>query len=414
MAPIAFILKGYPRLSEAFIAQEILALERRGLEIAIYSLRQPTDQHRHALHDDIRAPVRYLPEYLWRQPRRLLTAWRALRGRPAYRTARAAWWRDFQRDPTPNRGRRFGQALVLVHEMPADIEGLHAHFMHTPGSVARYASLLSGLPFSLSAHAKDIWTIPDWEKREKLEAAAWTTTCTGTGARHLAALAPGAEVALIHHGLDGDRFPATPHDQARDGNDAGDPVIILAVGRAVEKKGFDLLLEALAGCDFHWRLVHAGGGRLGPLEARARRLGLAGRIDWLGALDQQRLLELYRGADVFVLPCRVARDGDRDGIPNVLMEAMSQGTPVISTTVSAIPELIVDGESGTLVPPDDPAALGRAIGLLARDPERRRRLASAGAEHVAGAFGMAAGIDLLAARFELGRAGISPEAGSRG
>ena len=198
MAPIAFILKGYPRLSEAFIAQEILALERRGLEIAIYSLRQPTDQHRHALHDDIRAPVRYLPEYLWRQPRRLLTAWRALRGRPAYRTARAAWWRDFQRDPTPNRGRRFGQALVLVHEMPADIEGLHAHFMHTPGSVARYASLLSGLPFSLSAHAKDIWTIPDWEKREKLEAAAWTTTCTGTGARHLAALAPGAEVALIH------------------------------------------------------------------------------------------------------------------------------------------------------------------------------------------------------------------------
>ena len=399
MAPVAFILKGYPRLSESFIAQEILALERRGLEIAIFSLRQPTDQRRHALHDDIRAPVRYLPEYLWRQPWRVLAAWRALRRWPSYRTARAAWWRDFQRDPTPNRGRRFGQALVLVHELPAAVTALHAHFMHTPGSVARYASLLSGLPFSLSAHAKDIWTIPDWEKREKLEAAAWTTTCTGLNAQHLAALAPAAEVALVYHGLDGERFAATAHDQARDGNDADDPVVILTVGRAVEKKGFDVLLEALAGCDFRWRLVHAGGGRLGPLEARAKRLGLAGRIDWLGALDHDRLLELYRGADLFVLPCRIARDGDRDGIPNVLMEAMSQGTPVISTQVSAIPELIEDSQSGVLVPAEDVAALARAITELARDPARRRHLGSAGAARVAGAFAMAAGIDRLASRF---------------
>ena len=401
MPPVAFILKGYPRLSEAFIAQEILALERRGLDIAIYSLRQPTDQRRHALHDDIRAPVRYLPEYLWRQPLRVFAAWWALRQRPAYRTARAAWWRDFQRDPTPNRGRRFGQALVLAHEMPTDITRLHAHFMHTPGSVARYTSLLSGLPFSLSAHAKDIWTIPDWEKREKLEAADWTTTCTGFNARHLSGLAPGADVALVYHGLDGSRFPAMAHDQVRDGSDAKDPLVILAVGRAVEKKGFDVLLEALAGCNFYWRLVHAGGGRLGPLEAQARRLGLTGRIDWLGALDHDRLLELYRGAGLLVLPCRIAKNGDRDGIPNVLMEAMSQGTPAISTNVSAIPELIEDGQTGILVPPDDAAALGRAIILLARDPVRRQQFGSAGAARVASAFAMAAGIKHLAGRFAL-------------
>ncbi len=409
MPPVAFILKGYPRLSEAFIAQEILALEQRGLEISIFSLRQPTDRRRHGLHDDIRAPVRYLPEYLWRQPWRVLTAWWALRRRPAYRLARATWWRDFQRDPTPNRGRRFGQALVLVHELPDEIERLHAHFMHTPGSVARYASLLSGLPFSISAHAKDIWTIADWEKREKLQAASWTTTCTGVNAQHLSELAPGADVALIYHGLDSGRFPAVSHAQMRDGSDAQDPLVILTVGRAVEKKGFDVLLEALAGCNLSWRLVHAGGGRLDPLEAQARRLGLEARIDWLGALDHGALLELYRGADLFVLPCRIARDGDRDGIPNVLMEAMSQGTPVVSTGVSAIPELIDDGDSGILVPPDDAAALRSAISMLARNPARRRQLGDAGAARVAAAFAMAAGIDRLAARFALNPEALNPE-----
>jgi len=136
---VAFILKGYPRLSETFIAQEIAALERRGLDILIYSLRQPTDARRHAVHDEIRARVAYLPEYLLLEPLRVMRAWLRERKNPRYKATRNLWLRDLLRDPTPNRIRRFGQALVLANELPQDVKHLHAHFLHTPASVTRYA-----------------------------------------------------------------------------------------------------------------------------------------------------------------------------------------------------------------------------------------------------------------------------------
>ncbi|HUQ76641.1 MAG TPA: hypothetical protein VM183_18115, partial [Burkholderiales bacterium] len=148
---VAFVLKGYPRLSEAFIAQEIAALERCGLDIMIVSLRRPTDDRRHPVHDEIRAPVHYLPEYLYQAPLRLLRAWLRIRKKDTYRKARAIWLRDLRRDPTPNRIRRFGQALVLAAELPAHAGWLHAHFLHTPASGVAYASLLVGLPWTCSA-----------------------------------------------------------------------------------------------------------------------------------------------------------------------------------------------------------------------------------------------------------------------
>src|SRR5919201_3198698 len=203
---VAFVLKGYPRLSEAFIAQEIAALERRGLDILIVSLRRPTDERVHPVHREIRAPVCYLPEYLLREPWRVLRAWRAVRKFPTYESARTQWLRDLGRDPTPNRLRRFGQALVLAAELPRDVERLHAHFLHTPASVARYAAALLGLPWSGSAHAKDIWTTPDWEKREKLASCEWLVTCTRANRDHLAALAPAGRVELVYHGVDLARF----------------------------------------------------------------------------------------------------------------------------------------------------------------------------------------------------------------
>jgi glycosyltransferase involved in cell wall biosynthesis len=235
---IAVVLKGYPRLSETFIAQELHALEARGLPLALYSLRHPTDREAHPIHGEIRAPVVYLPEYLYQEPLRVLRGWRNARRLPGYRRALAAFRRDFRRDLTSNRIRRFGQALVLAAELPRNVVALHAHFMHTPASVTRYAALLRGLPWSCSAHAKDIWTTPDWEKREKLEDCAWITTCTETNARHLRGLSlPGRVVDLNYHGIDTRRFPAPPsrNDDA-DGSDAGRPVRILAVGRAVDKK----------------------------------------------------------------------------------------------------------------------------------------------------------------------------------
>ncbi|MGE0096178.1 MAG: glycosyltransferase family 4 protein [Alphaproteobacteria bacterium] len=399
-APVAFILKGYPRLSETFVAQEIHALEQRGLDIRIFSMRHPTDRAVHPIHREIKAPVSYLPEYLHDAPLRVWRAWRAMRRTPNYHAARAAFLADLRRDPTPNRIRRFGQALVLAHELPQEIGALHAHFLHTPASVARYAAILTGLNWTCSAHAKDIWTTPEWEKREKLAGMAWLVTCTDAGRAHLAALAPSAKkVELVYHGLDLARFAPQPVPRIT----ATTPVI-LSVGRAVEKKGFDDLLSALAALPSarDWRFVHVGGGPLLPeLMRQAAQAGIATRLEWRGALPQDEVLRLYREADLFVLPSRVAGNGDRDGLPNVLMEAQSQSVACVSTRVSGIPELIVDGETGVLVPPGDAPALARAIESLLIDPAARARLGQAGQARVTAHFSHAGGIDILAAKFGL-------------
>jgi glycosyltransferase involved in cell wall biosynthesis len=408
--PIAFVLKGYPRLSETFIAQEIRALEERGLDIRIVSLRRPTDRAIHPIHREIRAPLLYLPEYLWREPLRVLRGWLSARRLAGYGAARRQFLRDLVRDPTPNRGRRFGQAMVLARELAGDIRHLHAHFLHTPASVARYAALMLGLDWTVSAHAKDIWTIPEWEKREKLQACRWLVTCTASGAEHLAALAPAGRVALVYHGLDFRRFPP-PVDAAdsavgaaasppRDGGDPARPAVILSVGRAVAKKGYDDLLEALALLPpgLRWRFIHIGGGTLLPeLRRRAERLGIAARIEWRGAQAQEVVLDAYREADLFVLASRIAADGDRDGLPNVLMEAQSQGLACLATTVPGIGELITDGVTGALVAPNAPSALAAALARLIADPEQRRALGAAGQHRVRSDFGMDAGISRLVA-----------------
>lgn len=403
---VAFVLKGYPRLSETFIAQEILALERRGLDILIVSLRQPTDRAVHPVHRQIAAARLYLPEYLYQAPGRVWHGWRRARRRAGWRRTWRIWLADLRRDPTPNRVRRFGQALVLTAELPADIGHLHAHFLHTPASVARYAALICGLDWTVSAHAKDIWTTPAWEKAEKLGSAAWAVTCTGTGHADLAALAPDpSRVGLVYHGLDLDRFPPPPERSAEnDGNDPGRPVVLLSVGRAVAKKGYDDLLSALAllPAGLHWRLVHIGGGALAAgLRHRADELGLSQHIEWRGGLPQPEVLDAYRIADLFVLAAKIGPDGDRDGLPNVLMEAQSQRLACVATTVSGIPELIEDGATGVLVPPANPPALAAALESLIRNPARRAALGLAGECRVRTSFAMQNGIDALARRFGL-------------
>ncbi len=404
--PIAFILKGYPRLSESFIAQEIRALETAGLELRIVSLRRPTDGALHPVHREIRAPILYLPEYLHEAPRRVLRGWRFARRLKGYAAARATWLRDLKRDPTANRIRRFGQAMVLARELPEGVGHLHAHFLHTPASVARYAALLRGLPWTVSAHAKDIWTIPEWEKREKLADCRWLVTCTATGHAHLAALAPPGRVALAYHGLDFTRFPPAGNGAAdalaRDGGDRARPVRILSVGRAVAKKGYGDLIAALALLppELNWRFVHIGGGALrDTLRRQAAECRIADRIEWRGARPQGEVLTAYRDADVFVLASRVSADGDRDGLPNVLMEAQSQGVVCLATATPGIRELIADEVSGVLVPPDAPAALAAALARLIREPDRRAVLAAAGERRVRQDFAMAPGIARLTALF---------------
>lgn len=383
---IVLVLKGYPRLSETFIAQEILELERVGFEISLVSLRHPTDKHTHPVHSEIKAKKYYLPEYIYQEPFRVLKAKIWCLARPGFWKVIPIFLKDLFRDRTPNRIRRFGQAMVLAREFSKDCDHIYVHFLHTPSSVARYTSFITGKSFSISAHAKDIWTIPEWEIREKLADCDWLVTCTEGGADYLNSLTEPGKVKLVYHGLDLTRFPSPgARNDKNDGSSKEKAVRLMTVGRAVAKKGLDTLLQALSDLpdDLHWDWTHIGGGPLrDELMQMAQDLGIADKCDFQGALPQSEVLETYRKSDLFILPSRIDETGDRDGLPNVIVEAQSQSIAVISTNISGIPELIEAGKNGILIEPDDVQALSIAIEKLSIDFNLRTRMGEAGEEKV--------------------------------
>jgi len=396
MNRIATIVKGYPRLSETFIAQEILGLEKRGIAQLVVSLRHPTEGKVQDLNREIRAEVLYLPEYLKDGFARVREGRRWAKTQPGYASALKAFRADLERDASVNRLRRFGQACVLAHELSADVTWIHTHYLHTPASVARYAALIRGMRWSFSAHAKDIWTTPEWELRDKLAHAAWGVTCTRANLDYLRSLSTEPKkIHLVYHGLDFSRFPPPPERRASSNR----PFTIVSVGRAVEKKGYADLLRALAqiGGSRDWRFEHAGGGTLAKrLKEQAAKLGIADRIVWHGAQDRAFIFGMLERTDLFALPSRLARSGDRDGLPNVLMEAQAFAVPVLATDVSGIPELVTHGRTGWLVPERDPQALAAALLTLIDDDALRSRLAEAGAKNVREKFSSEPGIDFVA------------------
>jgi len=402
---IAIVLKGYPRLSETFIAQELLGLERAGFKLNLISMRHPTDKHTHPVHDEISAPVNYLPEYLHDEPMRVFKAWLKVRKFSGYKAAKTQFIKDLKRDFTKNRWRRFGQAFVMAAELNPQVKHLHAHFLHTPASVTFYASLLTGIKFTCSAHAKDIWTSSDEDLKDKLNAAQWVVTCTKNGWKHLQSLSSEPErVHLSYHGLDLSRFDPTtiPHSN-RDGSDKNDPVILITVSRAVEKKGLDTLMEAFAKIpnELHWKWVHIGAGDLVKgLKQQASDLGIADKLEWRGALPQTDVLDQYRKSDIFVLPCRIAKNGDRDGLPNVIVEAQSQAIAVISTTVSGVPELVDNGVNGILVEQNSPDQLKDALVNLITSPDERIAMGIKGEKRVRHEFDHITSIVYLGGLFE--------------
>ncbi|MEQ8285069.1 glycosyltransferase family 4 protein [Thalassospira sp.] len=400
---LAIVVKGYPRLSETFIAQEILGIQQAGIPYRIVSLRHPTDKKRHPINDRITGDVDYLPEYVYQEPLRVLRSWLKVRKLPGYRRAFNIWWQDYRRDRTSNRARRFAQGMVMAAELPDDITRIYAHFLHTPASVARYCAIIRGLPWSCSAHAKDIYTSEDWDMREKLRDMDWLVTCTKANVDYLRELAEDpAKVNLLYHGLDFSRFPEElPERTVRDGSDASDPVIVLSVGRLVGKKGYDDLLRAFAKLPktLHWRFVHIGGGSRDKYKQLAVELGISDRCDWQGARDQKEVIAACQSSDLFVLASRIEQDGDRDGLPNVLMEAQLCGLAAVSTAISAIPELIEDGVNGKLVGQRDPEALAHALEVMISDPAKRADMGRKGNEIVRRDFSFYRGMKELAHRF---------------
>ena len=394
---LAVVVTGFPRLSETFIARELAALEARGLRFSLHALRKPGQDAALVAHD-VRAAPQYLPEYLRDAPTTVARAVVAAARLPGFGAALRAFRVDLASEFAAARVRRFGQACVLAQQMPASVRHIYAHFAHSPSSVARYAALLRGIGFSISAHAKDIWTAPDWDLRRKLADASFVTVCNRAGQARLASLGGGAKLRLIHHGVARSLIAERAPDQARDG--AGAPVRFVSVARAVEKKGLRRLLDALAllPAEVSFRLDHFGGGDLlGELKEKTRAMGIGDRVTWHGPRPHREVIAALDQADVFVLPAVIGSDGDRDGIPNAVMEAQARGLCVVASRVGGIDETIEDGLTGRLVEPGDVAALARVLTETARDPGLRARLGAAALKHAGSAFDAEAGYDALAA-----------------
>jgi len=380
--PLGLLVKMFPKLSETFILEEILGLERLGVPLRLYALAAPTDAIAHPAVARVHAQVTLVPEPVHDRGREF-----AARHLRLFATAPLRYLRSLMAALIRGRGgvHDFAQAGWLAVQLRDDgIEHLHTHFISTPADVAELVSRLTTLPFSISAHAKDIYLSDPADLRRKLEAARFTVTCTEFNRRTLASIAPRARVHRMYHGVDQAQF----HPRERAGIDA--PAVILSVGRLREKKGLDTLIDACRvlrdrGQAFRCEIVGYGEEH-DRLQARIAWLGLAGEVCLVGKLPREQVIECYARAAVYVQPSRIAADGDRDGIPNVLLEAMAMGLPVVASNVSGIPELVGDGHNGLLVEPDDPLALADAIARLLHQPRLCAELACHARETVTVSF----------------------------
>ena len=371
---VGYVLRKFPVLSETFILNEILALEARGVEVHVFALAPSRDPRFHDGIGRLRATIHHVPgiadlrtllfyakrqahhgkRRYWRQFAKVLAT-----GHPKL------LWRLLQASYVADRARRVG------------IRHLHAHFANHPATVARQTSRLLGIPFSFTAHAYDVYRNAEHRViAAKMSDARFTITVSEYNAAFLRALANGRmpRVELVRNGIDMVRFspPARRPDE---------PFTIIAVARLVEKKGLPLLVEACRnlrdrGLEFRCEIVGKGA-QQGVLDALVRQWDLRDSVTLVGALAQQEIVERYRRAHVMVLPCIVGADGNRDGLPVSIVEALACGVPVISTPVTGIPEVVRDGVNGLLVPHGDVARLTDAIEKVMRDRDLWSRLSAA-------------------------------------
>ncbi len=354
---VGYVLKRYPRLSETFILNEILAHEAAGLEVEIFSLRsaEPGPQH-----DDVRR-VKARVTYLSEEPVQLRAFARAMHDAEEFLDPgeRTFTFRDAKR---PWSLWLAGQVAQAVRER--GITHLHAHFATEATATARLAAAQSGVRYTFTAHAKDIFheSVDHARLCRMARDAAGLVTVSDFNVNHLGRVL-GEEACPIHrvyNGLDLASFPLCERPR-----EAG---LILGVGRLVEKKGFDDLLRACAQMKNAGRkfrcLIVGEGEEADTLRALRESLGLAGHVELLGALPREEVVALMTAASVFAAPCVVGDDGNRDGLPTVLLEAMALGTPCVSTPVTGIPEVVRDEETGLLVPERAPQALASALGRM--------------------------------------------------
>jgi colanic acid/amylovoran biosynthesis glycosyltransferase len=389
---VGYVVKRYPRYSETFVVREILAHEAAGLPITIFSLRPPNDTHFQELIARVRAPVHYLPS----ERLRAGDFWHVFEEASAevpelWQALEAAQGEDV---------RDIYQAVVLAREVRLRaIHQLHAHFASGPTTVARLAARFAGIPYSFTAHAKDIFhaSVRPEDLRRKLTEAAAVITVSEYNLAYLRRTYGGAaaRVQRIYNGLDLEQFRyEAPWER---------PAQIVAVGRLVEKKGFADLIEACAllagrGRDFRCQIVGTGSLE-SHLRARIGQLGLQAKVELAGPRSESEVMKLIQRAAVLTLPCVIGMDGDRDGLPTVLLEAMALGTPCVSTDVTGIPEVVRDGETGLMVPQHEPAALAEAIEGLLGNSRLRVQLAGQARRLIEAEFDLRRNVARLRAAF---------------
>ncbi|BHH84398.1 glycosyltransferase [Desulforhopalus sp. 52FAK] len=388
---LAYILKGYPRISETFISNEILLLEKLGFSMHLFPMRQPRESFTHASVKEIKAEVSYLPTELGDNFKELLA--------PAILLAAQDPKKFLKTLKLASAGKPTNKLATLKHLLQASFMGyyhltgdtsighLHGHFAHSPTSVTRFAASLSGLPYSFTAHAKDIYTSKREKLRQRITEAEFVVTCTKHNKEYLEELRGDGTtpVHCIYHGIDlalfkndlGDNQNKTPHN-------------IFTVARLTTKKGLPTIYKALAllkqkGINFSHTLIGDGDDREEIVQL-IETLDLGACCQWLGTKTHEEVLKNFRNSDLFVLGCEIAPNGDRDGIPNVLVESLAMGIPALSTHISAIPEILINEKTGLTVPPKDPEIMAQAIERMLTDFQLRDRLIKGGKEHVAAHF----------------------------
>ncbi len=366
---IGYVLKRYPRYSETFIVNEILAHEAAGLSIEIFALRPINDTHFQDIIARVKAPVTYLPagvpktSIFWKE---LVKASTDIPG----------LWTALENAKNEN-VRDIYQAVLLAQEVRRkNINHLHAHFANVAASVARLAARFAGIHYSFTAHAKDIFhesVNPD-DLLCKISDATSVITVSDYNLEYLSkSYAPSAErLQRIYNGLDIKKFPFKLPDNR--------PTRIVSVGRLVEKKGFGDLIKACTiladrGISFNCQIM--GTGMLkDELHSQIEQLDILEYVELIGPLPRDELNQSIQNAAVFAAPCIIGRDADRDGLPTVLLEAMALGTPCVSTDITGIPEVVYHGETGLIVPQHNPVKLAMALECLLSDPALRVQLAT--------------------------------------
>ncbi|MEU3846150.1 glycosyltransferase family 4 protein [Micrococcus terreus] len=374
---IGYVLKMYPRFSETFVVSEILAREAQGERIVIFSLRPCTDARFHPELARVQAPVIHIG-----RPSSSTRLWTAL-AQGAADPQLAQGMSEVLPELLQHGHDDAVQAVEVARQARAHgVTHLHAHFASVATTVARLAGRMAGLPYSFTAHAKDIFheDVQEEDLRRKLADAHHAITISGYNLEHLRTRFPESTqtLRLVRNGLDLDRFPFQPRQHTQNPDDG--PTRLLAIGRLVEKKGFNLLVEAVhrlreRGLDVTAEI--AGDGPLAAdLRAQIEELDLQEHVTLLGPITQAQVTELLGSRDLFVAPFVVGSDGNADGLPTVLLEAMARGLPCVAADVTAVGEVVQTGRTGWLVPTGDVEALTEAIAEAVRPGTGHAELAA--------------------------------------